>query len=53
MKRQTSVGVPGHQFYNNIIFVQLLQFFPLHTTMAIINDTYFVFLVCSLVTPSE
>jgi hypothetical protein len=54
MKRQTPVGVPGHQFYNNIIyiiiflFVQLLQFFHLHTTMAIINDIYFVFLSSSV-----
>jgi len=44
MKRQTPVGVPGHQFYNNIIYLyNYFQFVPLHTTMAIIKDTYFGF----------
>ena len=42
MKRQTTVGIPGHQFYNNIIYLyNYFQFYPLNTTMAIINDTYF------------
>ena len=44
MKRQAPFGVPGHQFHDNIIYLyNYFQVFSLHTTMAIINDTYFVF----------
>jgi len=47
MKWQTPIGVPGHQFYNNIIYLyNYIQLFPLHTTMVIINDNYFVFSSC-------